>query len=60
MPSVFTPDCLAGKVAFVTGGHSGIGYGICQQLGRHGAKVCIFGRRCESESDIGIHVEAYC
>ena len=48
MPSVFTPDCLAGKVAFVTGGHSGIGYGICQQLGRHGAKVCIFGRRCES------------
>lgn len=29
----------------MTGGGSGIGYGIAYQLGLHGAKVCIMGRR---------------
>ena len=45
--SVFRDDILAGRTAFVTGGHSGIGYGIAEQLGRHGARVCVFGRRAD-------------
>lgn len=45
--SVFVPDALAGKVAFVTGGGTGIGREIARVLGRHGAKVAIASRRRE-------------
>lgn len=45
--SPFLPDVLKGKVAFVTGGATGIGFGICQALGKHGAKIAIMGRRAE-------------
>jgi NAD(P)-dependent dehydrogenase (short-subunit alcohol dehydrogenase family) len=38
---------LAGKVAFVTGGGSGIGAGIAIRLAEQGAKVGLFGRRAE-------------
>eukprot|EP00811_Abedinium_folium_P002868 NODE_12639_length_1212_cov_7.603687.p1 GENE.NODE_12639_length_1212_cov_7.603687~~NODE_12639_length_1212_cov_7.603687.p1 ORF type:complete len:301 (-),score=104.90 NODE_12639_length_1212_cov_7.603687:246-1148(-) len=41
----FRRDVLAGRVALISGGGSGIGFTIAQQLGRHGAKVCIMGRR---------------
>eukprot|EP00884_Botryococcus_braunii_P009253 jgi/Botrbrau1/18329/Bobra.0179s0056.1 len=46
-PSVspFRTDLLAGQVALVTGGSSGIGLEIVRQLGLHGAKVAITGRR---------------
>jgi len=45
MVSPFKNDILKGKVVFVTGGGSGIGFGICRQYGLHGAKVAMMGRR---------------
>ena len=38
---------LNGKHALVTGGGTGIGLAIAQQLASHGAKVTITGRRAE-------------
>ncbi|GAA6057571.1 hypothetical protein JCM3770_000263 [Rhodotorula araucariae] len=43
--SIYKPDVLTGKVAFVTGGGSGICYGIVKQLMAHGCQAAIFGRR---------------
>lgn len=43
--SPFKGDTLRGKVAFITGGGSGIGYEIARQLGLHGAKIAVMGRR---------------
>mmetsp|Transcript_23209 Transcript_23209/g.64450 ORF Transcript_23209/g.64450 Transcript_23209/m.64450 type:complete len:293 (+) Transcript_23209:117-995(+) len=43
--SPFRGDCLSGKVALVTGGTSGIGLEIATQLGKHGARVVVMGRR---------------
>ncbi|KAG2454386.1 hypothetical protein HYH02_001409 [Chlamydomonas schloesseri] len=45
MESPFKPDILKGRVALVTGGSSGIGFEIARQLGLHGARVGISGRR---------------
>lgn len=39
-----TGDRLAGKVAVITGGNSGIGLAIAGAMGRHGADVAVFGR----------------
>jgi peroxisomal 2,4-dienoyl-CoA reductase len=41
----FAKDILAGRVALVTGGGTGIGFGIVQAFGQHGAKLVIMGRR---------------
>lgn len=43
--SPFKENCLAGKVALITGGGSGIGFEIARQLGLHGAAVVLMGRR---------------
>lgn len=43
--SPFKNDILKSKVAVITGGGSGICYGIAEIFGKHGAKVIILGRR---------------
>lgn len=45
--SPFRSDVLAGQVAFVTGGGTGIGKEICRVLGSHGAKIAIASRKRE-------------
>ncbi len=46
MTSPFRTDCLAGKVALVTGGGSGICFELTKQLLVHGAKAAVIcGRR---------------
>ena len=42
--SVFRADVLAGRVALITGGGSGIGAGIATTLAAHGARVALCGR----------------
>jgi len=44
-PSCFAPDVLAGRVALVTGGGTGIGREIARVLGAHGAAVVVASRR---------------
>jgi NAD(P)-dependent dehydrogenase (short-subunit alcohol dehydrogenase family) len=43
MPT-FASNVLAGKTAFITGGSSGICFGIAEKFIEHGAKVIILGR----------------
>jgi NAD(P)-dependent dehydrogenase (short-subunit alcohol dehydrogenase family) len=45
--SIFRPDVLEGKVAFVTGGGSGIGQRIAERYAEHGARVMLNGRKQE-------------
>ena len=45
--SVFREQILAGRVAFVTGGSSGIGLGVAKMLAVQGARVMINGRNAE-------------
>ncbi len=47
MTSIFRDDCLAGRVALVTGGGSGICKGITRALMAHGARAAIVGRKKE-------------
>jgi NAD(P)-dependent dehydrogenase (short-subunit alcohol dehydrogenase family) len=45
--SVFRPNLLVGKSAFVTGGGSGIGAGLARRLAAQGAKVALLGRKLD-------------
>ena len=42
--SVFQPDILRGKVAFIAGGTSGINLEIARTLAEYGAKVAVLSR----------------
>jgi 2,4-dienoyl-CoA reductase [(3E)-enoyl-CoA-producing], peroxisomal len=46
-PRIFPPDLLAGKVALITGGGTGIGLGIASCLAAAGATVAIASRKPE-------------
>ncbi len=48
VPSCFAPDVLAGQVALVTGGATGIGKEICRVLGAHGARIVMASRTREN------------
>jgi NAD(P)-dependent dehydrogenase (short-subunit alcohol dehydrogenase family) len=47
MSSIFRSAVLEGKVAFITGGSSGIGLRIAERFTEHGASVMIAGRKQE-------------
>jgi NAD(P)-dependent dehydrogenase (short-subunit alcohol dehydrogenase family) len=44
MPGVFQDNLLQGKTAYITGGSSGICFGIAELFARHGARIAIQSR----------------
>ena len=48
MSSIFADDILQGKVAFVTGGGTGITGGVARAFAEHGAKLAITSRTAEN------------
>lgn len=52
VPYIFKDGILAGKVALVTGGASGIGLGISHRLARAGADVIVASRRLEKCKEV--------
>ncbi|MBX3275302.1 MAG: SDR family oxidoreductase [Sandaracinaceae bacterium] len=55
--SVFRDDILAGKVAFVTGGGSGICKGITRAFLAHGAECAIVGRKADRLAEAAAELE---
>jgi peroxisomal 2,4-dienoyl-CoA reductase len=47
MEQVFKPNFLNGQVAIITGGATGICYGISEAYLKYGAKVCVTSRKVE-------------
>lgn len=58
IPFIFKNDTLKGKVAFVTGGASGIGLGISHRLAMAGADVVIASRRMDLCEEVAKDIEA--
>uniref|UniRef100_A0A6F9DBE6 Peroxisomal 2,4-dienoyl-CoA reductase [(3E)-enoyl-CoA-producing] n=1 Tax=Phallusia mammillata TaxID=59560 RepID=A0A6F9DBE6_9ASCI len=55
---VFKPDLLKDKVAFITGGGSGIGFRITEVLMRHGCKTAIASRKIERVQEAAKKLES--
>jgi peroxisomal 2,4-dienoyl-CoA reductase len=55
--SPFRPDLLAGKVAFITGGGSGICRGIAAAMLAHGASAAILGRKADRLTEAAREME---
>lgn len=56
--SVFVQGLLTAKVAFVTGGGSGIGAGIAKRLAAQGARVALLGRKQEKLDRVAGEIRA--
>ncbi|MBP9664281.1 MAG: SDR family oxidoreductase [Pyrinomonadaceae bacterium] len=59
MTKVFNTDILQGKVAFVTGGGTGITGGVARAFAEHGAKLAIASRKEENLAAMKETVEAF-
>ena len=59
MEQVFNKDILQGKVAFVTGGGTGITGGVARSFAEHGAKLAIVSRNPENLAAMKAEVEAF-
>src|SRR5215210_1329066 len=59
MANVFNTDILQGKVAFVTGGGTGITGGVARAFAEHGAKLAIISRTEENLAAMKESVEAF-
>ncbi|MEQ1646500.1 MAG: SDR family NAD(P)-dependent oxidoreductase, partial [Pyrinomonadaceae bacterium] len=59
MEQVFNKDILQGKVAFVTGGGTGITGGVARAFAEHGAKLAIVSRKEENLAAMKAEVEAF-
>ncbi len=58
MSQVFNKDILQGKVAFVTGGATGITAGVARAFAEHGAKLAITSRKQENLDEMQKTIEA--
>ena len=58
MNQVFNTDILKGKVAFVTGGGTGITGGVARAFAEHGARLAITSRKEENLAAMKEAVEA--
>ncbi|NXX78858.1 DECR2 reductase, partial [Urocolius indicus] len=55
---LFSPDILAGQVALVTGGGSGIGFRVAEIFMRHGCRTVIASRNLQRVSEASKKLEA--